>query len=355
MNLLAYYSEGDDLYQSMLSSIAGAKESIDLESYIFANDDVGNKFLEVLNIQAELKIKIRILIDSVGSKRIQNRSFFKKILRSNIQIRWFNPWSYKKPLEFNRRNHRKLLIVDGQICYLGGFNIHNESSTKQIGDSRWKDSHISFDGSLVSQLKQQFELMWQGKLKQIKVIKSHNNNCLVIPNQTRACRIQLRCQLLQIINQSIGTIRIATPYFVPDSKTLKALVKAAKKGVRVDLLVPKYSDHALLKYAAFWYYQKLINAGIHIYEYSTRMMHSKFIISDDKLGVIGSANIDYRSFFANYEIMLFCRNESLICQLSDDFEFSLSQSDLVQEQHLKSKKISHFFPSLVAFFLRRWL
>ena len=355
MNSLAYYSEGDQLYQSMLNSIGEAKESIDLESYIFANDEIGNKFLEVLNIQAKLKVKIRILIDSVGSKRIQNRKFFKKILRSNIQIKWFNPWSYKKPMEFNRRNHRKLLIIDGQICYLGGFNIHNESSHKEQGYSRWKDSHISFEGSLVSQLKQQFELLWQGKFRQVKVIKSHNNNCLVIPNQTRACRIQLRCQLIQTINASVGTVRIATPYFVPDSKTLKALINAAQNDVRVDLLVPKYSDHALLKYAAFWYYQKLINAGIHIYEYSPRMMHSKFIISDNKLGVIGSANIDYRSFFTNYEIMLFCKSDALIGQLNDDFEISLSQSNLVQEQHIKNKNISHFIPSLVAFFLRRWL
>jgi Phosphatidylserine/phosphatidylglycerophosphate/cardiolipin synthases and related enzymes len=355
MNSLANYSEGDQLYQSMLSSIAGAKESIDLESYIFANDKIGNQFVEVLNIQAKLKVKIRILIDSVGSKRIKNKTFYKEMLSPNIQLKWFNPWSYKKPLQFNRRNHRKLLIIDGKICYLGGFNVHNESSYKESGGSRWKDSHISFEGSLVSQLKQQFELIWQGKFKQVKVINSHDKNCQVIPNQTRACRIQLRCQLIETINQSVGTIRIATPYFVPDSKTLKALVHAAQNGIRVDLLVPKYSDHVLLKYAAFWYYQKLITAGIYIHEYRTRMMHSKYIISDNKLGVIGSANIDYRSFFINYEIMLFCKNKALINQLSDDFECSLSQSDLVEAHHLKSKNIAHFMPSLVAFFLRRWL
>ena len=355
MTSLAYFAEGDVLYQSMLRSIADAKTSIDLESYIFANDDTGNMFVDVLNAQAKLKVKIRILIDSVGSKRIKNQHIFKNKLNSNIQLKWFNPWSYKKPLEFNRRNHRKLLIIDEKICYLGGFNIHNESSQQESGTSRWKDSHISFEGNLVFQLKQQFELIWQGRFKQVKVLKSHDQNCQVIPNQTRACRIQLRCQLIETINQSIGIIRIATPYFVPDSKTLKALINAAQNGVRVDLLVPKYSDHVLLKYAAFWYYQKLVNAGINVYEYTARMMHSKFIIGDNKIAVIGSANIDYRSFFTNYEIMMFCKNEALINLLSDDFELGISQSDIVQERHLKSKSISHFIPSLVAFVLRRWL
>lgn len=355
MNNLAYYSEGDELYQSMIDSIIHARESIDIESYILTDDEIGRLFIENLITKSKLDIKVRILIDSVGSSRFKASSFFKSHLNPNIQLKWFNPWSYKKPLEFNRRNHRKLLIIDERICYLGGFNIHNESSQNQIGVSRWKDSHISFEGSLVLQLKSQYDLMWSGRYRHLKVIKSHNNKHQIIPNQTRTCRIELRCQLLKTISQSVGTIRIATPYFVPDSKTLKALMQAAKKGVRVDLMVPKYNDHALLKYAAFWYYQKLLNAGIYVYEYSARMMHSKYILSDQNLAVIGSANMDYRSFFSNYEIMLFSENEFLVNQLSNDFERSLTISEPVKNQDIKNKSLSHFLPSLVAFFLRRWL
>lgn len=355
MNNLAYYSEGDNLYQDMIQSISNAKESIDVESYILSNDVIGNIILKKLYLQSKQNIKVRVLIDSVGSNRFKNFHYFRKLVHLGFKIKWFNPWSYKKPFEFNRRNHRKLMLIDGHICYLGGFNIHNESSKKQTGVSRWKDSHIRFEGALVPQLKNQFNLMWQGKFKLLSVIGSHTDQTQIIPNQTRKCRIQLRCELLQIINQTKGTIRLATPYFIPDSKTLKALINAANNGVRVDLMVPKYSDHALLKYAAFWYYQRLLCAGIYIYEYSTRMMHSKYILSDQSMAIIGSANMDYRSFFTNYEIMLFSKNSKLIELLGNDFESSLTHCDLIEKKNVRTKSYSHFLPSLVAFILRRWL
>lgn len=355
MKKLAYYTEGDHLYQNMLDAISGANKTIDIESYIFSDDEIGHQFLSRLFMKSLMNIKVRVLIDAVGSNRIRNRRLFKKYLNSHFQLKWFNPWSIKKPMEFNRRNHRKLLIVDDQYCFLGGFNIHKQSSKSQFGIKRWKDSHISFQGSLVNQLKKQFDLMWNGKYKLLKVIQSHNNKDKIIPNQTRDCRIKLRCQLIQSINNSLDSIQIATPYFVPDSKTLKALVEAANQGVKVSLMVPKYSDHALLKFAALWYYKRLLGAGIQIYEFTARMMHSKYIICDQNAIVIGSANMDYRSFFTNYELMLFSSNKQLLEYLTHDFQACLASSDLVKHHHLKNKTYSFFIPSIVAYFMRRWL
>lgn len=355
MKCLKYYKEGDDLYLDMINGIRCAKISIDIESYIFANDDIGNDFMSLLKTKAKQNIQVRVLLDSIGSNRFKNRTCFRILIDSGIQVKWFNPWSWRSPLKFNKRNHRKLMVVDKDTCFIGGFNVHNESSKKYYGKNRWKDSHISFKGSLSMQLSQQFDLMWNGHERRLEEINSFDSLTKILPNYSRSCRRILRCNYLESINNSKSTIRVTTPYFVPDSKMLKALIKASNSGVQIILLVPKYTDHVLLKYAAYWYYKKLLISGILIYEFNTRMLHSKNMIVDDQLAAIGSANLDYRSFFLNNEIMLFSKRQELIAHIQKDFDECIKDSQKVTLKESSKRSHISLFGTFIAYQLRKWL
>ncbi|VAW35456.1 Cardiolipin synthetase, partial [hydrothermal vent metagenome] len=239
--------------------------------------------------------------------------------------------------------------------FIGGFNIHDESSEKHYGKNRWKDSHICFNGDLVRQLGVQFDLMWGGKIRQLSTINSLDSLTHIVPNATRTCRKHLRCEYLKVINQANQSIKVTTPYFVPDSKMLKALVQAAKSGISITLLIPKHNNHALLKYAAYWYYQKLISSGINIYEFTSRMLHTKNMLIDDEVAVIGSANMDYRSFFLNNEIMLFSKRPELVKYVNQDFADSLKHSSIVSLQEATTRSPVSLFSTFIAYLLRRWL
>lgn len=355
MQNLRYYKEGDELYTDMLKAINNAKSSIDIECYIFANDTLGNVFFDLLKTKAQQNIVIRLLLDSVGSNRFRNYASFKKLTKSGLQIKWFNFWNWKYPFRFNKRNHRKLLLVDNDLCFMGGFNIHNESSHKYYGKNRWKDSHILFSGNLVLQLSHQFDLMWRGKGKKLKVINSLDKLTTIIPNTSRACRKHLRCKYLHSIKNAIESIKVITPYFVPDSKIIKALVKSAKSNTTVSLLVPKNSDSKILKFASYWYYKKLIVAGVRIFEYKSRMLHSKNILFDDKLAVIGSANLDYRSFFINNEIMLFSKKNTLIDSMKIDYQECLNNAQQITLETIQQRSLLSKLGSHIAYRFRKWL
>ncbi|VAW37315.1 Cardiolipin synthetase, partial [hydrothermal vent metagenome] len=157
MKNLKYYTEGDALYADVHSAINAATHCINIESYIFANDATGKEFIQLLYKKIAQKVKIRLIIDSVGSNRFKNFKFFRDLSKQGILLKWFNPWSWRDPFKFNRRNHRKLILIDNELCFIGGFNIHDESSEKHYGKNRWKDSHICFNGDLVRQLGVQFD------------------------------------------------------------------------------------------------------------------------------------------------------------------------------------------------------
>jgi len=187
MNNLKYYTEGDTLYADIRQAICSAKHSVCIESYIFANDEIGNEIIEQLYKKVEENITVKLIIDSVGSNRFKNFKFFRKLSKKGISLKWFNPWSWRDPLKFNRRNHRKLILIDDEICFLGGFNIHNDSSRKYFGEKRWKDSHVCFTGNLVISLRQQFDLMWCGKTRQLSTITNKDGSTQIIPNSSRKC------------------------------------------------------------------------------------------------------------------------------------------------------------------------
>lgn len=351
---LQLFIEGDELYQAMLADIASAEQSIQLESYIFADDEIGQRFAVALIDRALAGVEVRVHIDAAGSLFLASRRLVHNLRKHKVRLRRFHRWSWRKPLRYNRRNHRKLLVVDETIAYVGGFNIHKESSQAVFGKHRWRDTHVRFEGPLAKQAAQVFDKFWRGDRRWVPPTLVGVSSKLM-PNHSRASREQLSSILADMFTQANRSIYLATPYFVPDRRTQRQLKAAARRGVEVRLLLPRKNDIKLAQWAAQAAYAGLLDAGVRIYEYLPRMLHAKTIVVDSNYATVGTANLDYRSFFVNYELNLFTRNPALCDQLQTQF-----YTDLEAAEEISARKWGRRFWGarvfeLVGWWARRWL
>jgi len=311
------FTEGDTLYNKMLKAIEQSKDEIMLESYIFNFDSIGKRFVEALNKKAQQMVSIRIHLDAVGSRYFHQHQILKKALDRRIQLKWFHRWSFKRPLQFNVRNHRKLLIIDRKLVFTGGANIHQECSQQFFGDKRWRDTHVLIVSGSASLFAQYFEDFWYKKRqKYLGGLLEFD----LIPNLTQKCRYLFRCRLTQVINRANKSLLCTTPYFVPDDFLLRALITAAQRGVEVRLLVPLESDHPLVNVMANQYYSRLLQYGIKVNAYLPRLLHAKTLVIDSSTVLIGSANMDYRSLFINHELNCLFNSQELAQEMTQIFE-----------------------------------
>jgi cardiolipin synthase len=347
------FTEGDELYASMLSSIASAERSIRLESYILADDEVGHRFAEALIERARAGIEVRVLVDAAGSLFWGSGSLGRSLRSEGLPVRYFHAWSWRAPFRYNRRDHRKLLVIDEKQLYLGGFNIHRESSRSIFGEGRWRDTHVCVFDSLAADGAEMFDAFWQGRLNLLPKYKSSVS--ALIPNNTNVCRQPLHCIYMDRFKRAEKSIFLTTPYFVPDHRTMRALESAGRRGVDCRLLVPRKNDVWLTQWAARAAYANLLKAGVRIYEYLPRMLHAKTALVDGSWATIGTANMDYRSFFINYELNLVTRNFELCRQLNEQFEKDLSEAEEISPSRWMSRHWGHHVTETVGWMARHWL
>ena len=347
------FFEGDELYASMLMSIAKAQDSIQLESYIFSDDLMGQQFCRALIERARAGVKVKVHIDAAGSLFWFSRKMQNLMRDNGVKLRWFHRWSWRKPWRYNRRNHRKLLIVDSRIAYLGGFNIHKENSRDYYGDARWRDTHVSFDGPLVEVAAQLFDAFWRGQLRWQPVQTVAGSKLL--HNHTLTCRHRLRCVYGRAFRNAKKYIYLTTPYFVPDNYTLRQLGEAAERGVDVKLLVPKKTDVRIARWAARHIYKSLLESGVKIYEYLPRVLHAKTVVIDDNWSMVGTSNLDYRSLFTNYELNLATSNRWLSLKLKEEFINDLRISECVERDVWERRNWIPRILEQIAILMRRWL
>ncbi len=353
-NAIALYTEGDVLFESMLATIRDAKKTVWMETYIFSDDEIGRRFAEALCEKAREGVEVRLLVDALGSLFQFYRKLGPLLEVSSVSVRHFHRWHWREPFRYNRRDHRKLLVVDGEIAFLGGFNIHRESSLKYFGDARWRDSHSCFRGVLAEQAADIFDAFW---CRNRKWVQATNENMAseLVTNQTRRCRRRIACLYADFLDSAEQQVCLATPYFVPDHRTQKALLSAVRRGVRVRLLVPRSSDVRLARWAANAVYAHLLDAGVEIYEYLPRMFHAKIAIVDEKWATLGTANLDYRSLFQNYELNLVSRNVDFCTRLQAQFETDLEDAVLVCATRWRKRRWVPRLAELLGWSVRRWL
>jgi cardiolipin synthase len=351
------YTEGDELYEDMLAAIRSARRCVKFESYIFADDEVGRRFIEALVERAKAGVQVMVYIDAVGSLFSGPRAVEKALKDGGVQVRWFQRWNWRDPARYNRRNHRKLLVVDGKVGFFGGFNVHRENSHSVFGETRWRDTHIRVSGLLARALQKFFDAFWRNQLMPYPEIDVHGGYQL-ITNHSRRGRRHLHQLYGQKFAGAKRSIHLTTPYFVPDARTRRALARAARRGVEVQLLVPHRIDETLariVQWAAHAAYGGLLKAGVQIHEYLPRMLHAKTLVVDGEWCSVGTANLDYRSFFLNYELTLASTDKVLVERLEADFQADLKQSVRIQPKRWERRDRWLKFLETLGWAVRHWL
>jgi cardiolipin synthase len=270
-----------------------------------------------------------------------------------IIVRWFHRWDWRHPWRYNRRNHRKLLVVD-HYAYMGGFNIHRENSRSVYGNRRWRDTHLGFSGELACEARHLFGRFWTGR-KRRQPPRPSGSGSILLSNFTRGGRRYLNGRFSDMLSHSRYSILMTTPYFVPNRRTQRLLCDAARRGVDVQLLVPRKNDMPLTQWAAHAAYDTLLANGVRIFEYLPRLLHSKTIVVDSNYASVGTANIDYRSFFLNYELNLFTRNVFLCKRLQSVFLEDLDNSEEIQVEQWRRRFWGRKALEFAGWMARRWL
>ena len=348
--------EGDLLYDAMLEAISNAHESVFLETYILADDEIGHLFCQALIKIAGQGVDVRVHVDAAGSLFWGAHRLFYQLKKQGVKVRWFHRWSWRRPLRYNRRNHRKLLVVDRQIAFLGGFNIHRENSRRLVGDERWRDSHVCFMGQLAAEAAVIFDDFWNRRRRWVEGVEASKDiNAMLVPNHTRRCRRRMRCVYTDGFDNACTSVNVTTPYFVPDHRTQQALMAAARRGVEVRLLLSRKTDVRLARWAAHAAYAPLLAAGVRIFEYLPRVLHAKSAVVDGKWATLGTANLDYRSFFVNYELNLIVRELEFCGFLDECFEQDLLQAEEIYSVKWAKRSFFQHFLEAIGWCARRWL
>lgn len=341
------YFEPSDYYSALLKDIEEAKNHIVLETYIFKFDQLGRQFVTALSGALQRGVKVKVLVDGVGSY-FDAELIAEKLESKNCQFRIFHPvpWdfpAYRRALRsgrwysqilhsiasINHRNHRKLCLIDDHIAWLGSFNItaNHFNNRLEVSDDNWHDTGLRVTGDIVLDLKDNFEEVWQRKRSTAK-----QRTRQFLGNNSIRARIRRNRRMIHILKEAKKRIWVCNAYFNPSHKLLSALKNAAKGGVDVRLLVPSRSDVYLFPVLTRTYYADLLNSGIKVYEYCDRKLHSKTMLIDN-LVIIGSTNLNYRSFFHDLELdALLTKAESVQC-MQDKFNEDLKYSTEITFKH----------------------
>ncbi|EAR20567.1 phospholipase D-like domain-containing protein [Nitrococcus mobilis] len=348
------YIEGDELYHAMLSAIRSARRSISLETYIYADDAVGRRFSRALAERAESGVKVRLLVDAFGSLGCFPRRTEKELRVAGVQVRRFHRWQWRHPLRYNRRNHRKLLVIDRHYAFLGGFNIHEQSSRVHTGSERWRDTHVHFEGALAREAEALFDLFWYQRWRYHHALRLPATDVLA-SNHNSYTRQRLRYFVDDILESARLRLWVSTPYFVPDQHMQRRLIRAAQRGVDVRMLVPHKSDVQLTRWASCAVYAKLLDEGVRIFEYLPRMLHAKIVLADGEWCMVGTSNLDYRSSRHNYELNLISADPALCRELEEHFRRDLQGSAEVHHRGWAARPLFQRLVETIGWLIRGWL
>jgi len=353
----------------MLDAIAGARKRIHLESYILRSDEIGRRFFAALSERARAGVEVRVLFDSVGSMGL-DESALQDLRAAGADAIAFNPltrfYPYWAP---RRRDHRKILVVDGALGFTGGLNIGDEyyHGVELIpGQERapWRDAHVRIEGPAVGMLEAVFLESWfradgpdRPWLELAERIEGERGgeSIGVLADGPTYHRRRLRDLLIGALDRSEHSARFVTPYFIPGRKLRDALGAAAARGVRVEILIAGYSDHPFTRWAAHALLPNLLKRGVRVYEYDRSMMHAKIAVFDESWAVLGTSNLDRQSLQHSYEVNLVIEGGGLPAELSNLLDADAAGSPAVTALDLERRSwVRWVRDRLAAAILRRF-
>ena len=353
-----FFVAGRDKFDSLFRDIDKATDHIHVEYYVWDDDVIGNHFKNLLIRKSAEGVKIRIIVDAVGSWRLK-RSFYEEFRSAGIEVEEF--MKVKFPMftsHFNYRNHRKIVVIDGKIGYVGGMNVADRY-INGVSWGNWRDTHIRIEGKGVQGLQSVFLIDWFLVSKSLitarkyfPLLENFGDNLMQIASSGPYSSAREILQgFMHAIFSAKSSIFIQTPYFIPPEGLLEALISASARGVDVRLMVSRKSDTVMVQLASRSYFKKLMIAGIKVYFYEPGFMHSKLTVIDDSLTLIGSANFDVRSFEQNLEVEAFIYNKETALRGKEIFiEDQKSSTAIVLRDWVKRPVWLRFKESFVRLF-----
>lgn len=365
--------DGPDTYEIMFEAIRAARDHVNVETYILAGDEVGEKLADRLIEKQSEGVQVNLLYDSVGSMGTPSE-FFDRLRASGINVCEFNPLlpGLGQSARLNQRDHRKQVVVDGRVAISGGINFSNVYSRGSLIGRRkqspsttsgWRDTNIEIRGPAVAKFQQLFLATWE---KQRGPPLAARDYFPELPNQgDKVVRVlgsssddessQTYLALLSAISEARQSIYITVAYFVPNREIVDALTGAAHEGVDVELILPGFSDSWIVFHAGRSYYGELLAAGVEIYELRGALLHAKTAVIDDVWSTVGSTNMDWRSFLHNDELNTIVLGEEFGSAMTTMFEADRRDATRIDLSRWKTRGIGNQLREQVAKLLRYWL
>jgi cardiolipin synthase len=322
----------------MLEAIDAAKDHVNLETYIMNDDSVGRRFAEALAKKAQAGVVVNLTVDAAGCWGTPD-AFFEDLAARGVRVLVYNPvapWRVRHGRwVLNRRNHRKILVADGRVGFTGGMNIGDEYEDGDGTHGRWKDTHVRIEGPAVKHLQRVFmEARWR-KASEIpvpdagyfpEIAEAGQHGVRVLPTNPFPGRPYVRIVLRRALHAARRTFHATQSYFLPDTRVFWSLRSAARRGVEVKLVVPSKSDVPLALHAGRSTYGRLMRSGVLLHEFQGQVLHQKTIVVDGEWSILGSANIDIRSFRINHEVSVDILGRDFAERIEDHFRADLEQS-----------------------------
>ncbi|MEL1135939.1 cardiolipin synthase [Desulfitobacterium sp. THU1] len=347
---------GQGKFEALIKDLECAQDHIHMEYYIYHNDEIGGTIQKILISKARAGIRVRLILDGLGSKSLP-KPFVKELRTAGIEFAWFLPLRFPQLFAtLNYRNHRKLVVIDGKIGYLGGINIGDEYLSLSPKYGFWRDTHLRLEGNSVQTIQETFLNDWYfttDKIVEEKRYFPEYEPCgdlltQIVGGGPDSKHESVKALFYTILSAAQTEIFITTPYFIPDESMVMALKSAALKGISVKILLQGKPDHKLPYLASASYYRDLVEVGVEIYRYQKGILHSKVITIDQEISIIGSANFDIRSFQLDFELSAVIYNAKFTRKLVSEQQEDLKDSIQVTKEDIEQRTRRYSFQIALA-------
>lgn len=362
-NSLRLLTDGNVCFGEFIRAIKSARTSINLETYIFNSDETGWEIAGLLAGKARDGVEVNVIYDAVGCLRT-SPALFQHMKQYGVELIEYHPLvPWRKYWNISFRDHRKILVVDGKTAFLGGINIGNDYAGKRAGGEEWRDTHLRIEGPAVRDIQFYFIENWfrnGGVLidnnRHFPSLKDTGKKLLmVLSSRSRRNVLPIQQSYLSAIKYAKSTIYITNAYFIPDAKIYRALVRAARRGVDVRVLLPEKSDVPIVKYASRYLYKKYLKHRIRVFEYTKSVLHAKTAVVDGIWSTVGSSNLDRISFRRNLEVNAIILDQEFGEKMERTFFGDLKRSRELSLDHWVKRFVLEYIAEWVCYRFRNLL
>ena len=333
---------GETKFPEVLEAMRQAEHHIHVEYYIYEDDEIGRAIEQILIEKSKSGVEVRFIYDDFGSASIR-KTLAKRLRENGVKaFPFYKIKLIKLASRLNYRNHRKIIVIDGRISFVGGINVSDKYSNASVGNELyWRDTHLKIEGDATSMLQHIFIGDWNycsdEKLTinelyfpKPEIVETQTKNIQIVSSGPDSDRPSIYYAIVKSIQSAKKEIFLTSPYFIPGETIIDAMKMASLSGVDVKLLVPGISDSLLVNSAAKSYYTELLTAGVKIYLYQKGFVHAKTLVADRCLAMVGTANLDYRSFDLNFEVNAVVYDEEIANELVDNFHLDLQNAEQIE-------------------------